>query len=112
MIKKSSAIPTTASLQTIYQVPNGKKAEWCMLWVSNTSGSNGAFTVTYYNKSNDATMLFFDEHALSSKDFFQIGGKEREFVVMHEGDYIQISATQDMSAVVSVVEFNDIVQGG
>lgn len=112
MIRKSSAIPTTASLQTIYQVPNGKKAEWRMLWVSNTSGSNGAFTVTYYNKANNATMFFFDGHALSSKDFFQIGGKEHEFVIMHEGDYIQISSTQDMSAVVSTIEFDDIVKGG
>lgn len=112
MIKKSFPLASNATLQTIYQVPNGKRTEWCMLWVSNTSGSNGAFTISYYNKAADATMLFFNDHALSSKDFFHIGGSQNEFVVMHEGDYIQMSSTQDMSAVVSVIEFDDIIKGG
>jgi hypothetical protein len=112
MINKSSALSTTATLQTIYTVPNGKRAEWKMLWVSNISGSNGAFSVTYYNKKNDATLTFFSDHALSSKDFFQIGGQTFEFVCMQEGDYIQISSTQDMTTVVSVVEYNNIIQGG
>jgi len=112
MIKKSSALATTSSLQTVYTVPNGKKAEWRMLWVSNVSGSNGHFDVTYYNKANDATLTFFDNHALSSKSFFQIGGNEFEFVMMAEGDYIQISANHDMTAIVSVVEYNDVIQGG
>ena len=112
MIKKSSALTTTTSLQTIYTVPNGKRAEWKMLWLSNVSGSNGTFDVTYYNKANDATFAFFDNHTLSAKDFFQIGGDYYEFVTMREGDYVQISATQPMTAVVSVIEHNDIIQGG
>jgi hypothetical protein len=112
MIKKSSALTTTTSLQTIYTVPNGKRAEWKMLWLSNVSGSNGTFDVTYYNKANDATFAFFDDHTLSSKDFFQIGGEYYEFVTMREGDYIQISASQAMTAVVSVIEHNDVIQGG
>jgi hypothetical protein len=112
MIKKSSALTTTTSLQTIYTVPNGKRAEWKMLWLSNVSGSNGTFDVTYYNKANDATFAFFDNHTLSAKDFFQIGGEYYEFVTMREGDYIQISASQAMTAVVSVIEHNDVIQGG
>ena len=112
MIKKSSALTTTTSLQTIYTVPNGKRAEWKMLWLSNVSGSNGTFDVTYYNKANDATFAFFDDHTLSAKDFFQIGGEYYEFVTMREGDYIQISASQAMTAVVSVIEHNDVIQGG
>lgn len=112
MIRKSKALATTPTLQTIYTVPNGKKAEWCMLWVSNISGSNGAFTISYYNKAADATLLFFSDHVLSAKDFFQIGGAQNEFIVMYEGDYIQMSSTQDMSAVVSIIEFDDIVKGG
>jgi len=112
MIKKSSALTTTTSLQTIYTVPNGKRAEWKMLWLSNVSGSNGTFDVTYYNKANDATFTFFNDHTLSAKDFFQIGGEFYEFVTMREGDYVQISATQPMTAVVSVIEHNDIIQGG
>ena len=112
MIKKSSALTTTTNLQTIYTVPNGKKTEWRMLWISNISGSNGTFSVTYYNKANDATLSFFDAHSLSSKDFFQVGGAEFEFVMMSEGDYIQISANHAMTAVVSVVEYNDVIKGG
>jgi len=112
MIKKSSALTTTTSLQTIYTVPNGKRAEWKMLWVSNVSGSNGTFDVTYYNKANDTTFTFFNDHTLSAKDFFQIGGEFYEVVTMREGDYVQISATQPMTAVVSVIEHNDVIQGG
>ena len=112
MIKKSSALTTTTSLQTIYTVPNGKRAEWKMLWISNVSGSNGTFDVTYYNKANDTTFAFFDDHTLSAKDFFQIGGDYYEFVTMYEGDYVQISATQPMTAVVSVIEHNDVIKGG
>ena len=112
MIKKSFAITTTPTLQTIYTVPNGKQAEWRLLWVSNVSGSNGTFDVTYYNKQTDTTFTFFDDHSLSTKDFFNIGGEYNEFVMMGEGDYIQISATQSMTAIVSVIEHNDIIQGG
>ena len=112
MIKKSSALTTTTSLQTIYTVPTGKRAEWKMLWISNVSGSNGTFDVTYYNKSNDITFSFFSDHVLSSKDFFQIGGEYYEFVTIQEGDYVQISSTQPMTAVISVIEYNDIIQGG
>lgn len=112
MIKKSRALSTTATLQTIYTVPNGKQAEWKMLWISNHSGSNGTFDVTYYNKESDTTFTFFDNHVLSAKDFFEVGGQYYEFVVMSEGDYIQISATQPMTAIVSVIEHNDIIKGG
>lgn len=112
MIRKSKALSTTPTLQTIYTVPNGKKTEWCMLWVSNISGSNGSFDVTYYNKEADATVVFFADHVLSSKDFFHIGGNQNEIVVMHEGDYIQLSSTQDMTALISLIEYDDIVKGG
>ena len=112
MINKSSALSTTATLQTIYTVPNGKRAEWKMLWISNVSGSNGTFTVTYYNKANNATLTFFNAHVLSAKDFFNIGGQPFEFVCLKEGDYIQISSSQPMTVVVSLVEYNDIIQGG
>ena len=112
MIKKSRALSTTATLQTVYTVPNGKQAEWKMLWISNHSGSNGNFDVTYYNKESDTTFTFFDNHVLSSKDFFEVGGQYYEFVMMSEGDYIQISASQSMTAIVSVIEHNDIIKGG
>jgi hypothetical protein len=112
MIKKSRALTTTTSLQTIYTVPNGKRAEWKMLWVSNVSGSNGTFDVQYYNAESGQTFTFFDDHTLSAKDFFQVGGEYYEFVTMSEGDYVQVSANHPMTAVVSVIEHNDIIKGG
>ena len=112
MIKKSRALSTTGTLQTIYTVPNGKQAEWKMLWISNHSGSNGTFDVNYYNKESNTTFVFFDNHVLSAKDFFQVGGEYYEFVIMGEGDYIQVSATQPMTAVASVIESNVIIKGG
>jgi hypothetical protein len=33
-------------------------------------------------------------------------------VVMHEGDYIQLSSTQDMTSLISLIEYDDIVKGG
>ena len=112
MIKKSRALTTTTSLQTIYTVPNGKRAEWKMLWVSNVSGSNGTFDVQYYNAESGQAFTFFDDHTLSAKDFFQVGGEYYEFVTMSEGDYVQVSANHPMTAVVSVIEYNDIIKGG
>ena len=112
MIRKSKALSSTPTLQTIYTVPNGKKTEWCMLWVSNISGSNGSFDVTYYNKEADATIVFFADHVLSAKDFFQIGGNQNEIVMMYEGDYIQISSTQPMTSLISLIEYDDIIKGG
>ena len=112
MIKKSRALTTTTSLQTIYTVPNGKRAEWKMLCVSNVSGSNGTFDVQYYNAESGQTFTFFDDHTLSAKDFFQVGGEYYEFVTMSEGDYVQVSANHPMTAVVSVIEYNDIIKGG
>jgi hypothetical protein len=112
MIKKSRALASTSTLQTIYTVPNGKRAEWRLLWISNTSGSNGTFDVTYYNNETSTTFYMFNDHALSAKDFFDVGGQYFEFVMMKEGDYIQISSSQPMTAIVSVIEENDIIQGG
>ena len=112
MIKKSEGRHLTSTLQTVYTVPNGKRADWMMLWVSNTSGSNASLTATYYNKANNATLTMFDDYTITSKDFFQVGGATNEFVCMKEGDYIQLSTTQDCTAIISVYEYNDIIQGG
>tara|TARA_R110001632_G_scaffold116676_4_gene228414 strand:- start:111 stop:449 length:339 start_codon:yes stop_codon:yes gene_type:complete len=112
MIKKSSVMTTTTALQSLYTVPNGKRTEWKTAWISNISGSHGSFTFTYYNNKTSTTYTIFNAHTLSSKEFFTMGGEQFEFVVMYEGDYIQVSATHPMTAIVSVVEYNDIIQGG
>lgn len=104
--KITSGLALTTSLQTIYTVPDYKEADWVLLYITNTSGSNGTVTVNYYNAEASATLPVLDGYTLSSKDFFNIGGKFNEFIYMKSGDYIQASATQPMTILVSVIENN------
>lgn len=109
MLKKSFTIEGTPTLQTLYTVPDYATAHWVMLWVSNTSGSNGTIKVTYYNAESSSTISFFDGFTVSAKDFFNVGGEYNEFVFMREGDYIQVSSTQTCTFLISVLEYDNSV---
>jgi hypothetical protein len=74
MIKKSFGAALTGTIATIYTVPSSKKAEWVLAYITNTSGSNGSVTLQYYDASEAATLAILDTYAISSKEFFQIGG--------------------------------------
>jgi hypothetical protein len=112
MIKKSFGLPLTTSYQTIYTVPQGKKAEWVLLYVTNTSGSTSSFSVRYYNAESGQTLVMFNNYSLSANAFFKIGGAENEFIMMKEGDYIEALDGAGMTMMVSVIEHNDINRGG
>ena len=112
MIKKSFGLPLTTSYQTVYTVPNGKKAEWVLLYVTNTSGSTSSFSVRYYNAEASQTLTMFDGYSLSANDFFKIGGGANEFIMMKEGDYIEALDGAGMTLMISVIEHNDIIKGG
>jgi hypothetical protein len=112
MIKKSYGVALTGTIATIYTVPSSKKAEWVLMYLTNTSGSNGTVTVQYYNAAADSTLNIFDGYTISSKEFFQIGGNVNEFILMRAGDQIKASATQTMTILVSVIESNDVITGG
>jgi len=107
MIKRSYALEATTSLQTIYTVPEGARTEWTMLWVSNTSGSNATIDVNYYNNASSTTIKLFDDYTISSKAFFHIGGNYHEFLIMGEGDYIQVSSTQPCTFITSLIEYDN-----
>jgi hypothetical protein len=107
MIKRSYALTATTSLQTIYTVPEGARTEWTMLWVSNISGSNATIDVTYYNAASSSTLLLFDDYTISSKAFFEVGGNFNEFLIMGEGDYIQVSSTHSCTFITSVIEYDN-----
>lgn len=107
MIKRSYALEATTSLQTIYTVPEGARTEWTMLWISNTSGSNATIDVNYYNAANATTIKIFDDHPVSSKDFFTVGGNYHEFLIMSENDYIQVSSTQPCTFITSLIEYDN-----
>jgi hypothetical protein len=112
MIKKSFGLPLTSSYQTLYEVPTGKKAEWALLYVTNTSGSTSGFSVRYWNNEASTYLQMFDDYSLSANEFFKIGGAENEFVALKEGDRIEALDDNGMTALVSVIEYNDIIQGG
>ena len=114
MIKKTFGASLQTTDTTLYEVPTGKKAQWVLIYATNVSGSTSNFTVDFYDSSETSTLSIFDTYSLSSKEFFQIGGNINEFVAMYEGDKIIAScATNDaITMLVSVIEENDIIQGG
>jgi hypothetical protein len=112
MLKKSVGAVLTTTLTDVYTVPSSKKAEWVMLYVTNTSGSTATFDVEYYDASESTSFPIFDGYSLSAKNFFQIGGDYNEFIYMQAGDKIKASSSAPMTLLVSLIEHNDIIQGG
>lgn len=96
----------TNSLVDIYQVPEHKLAEVLLIYVKNTSGSNGSYTLTYYDNSETASLNILDATSIASKDVFKFGGPSNEFLVVESGDKIQASGTQAGTIFVTVVEHN------
>ena len=111
-IKKSFGGALTGTSQTIYEVPAGKRAHWVLMYVSNTSGSNGNCDVDFYDSSATATLPVLDTYTVTAKQYFQIGGDHNSFITMEEGDKISASATQTMTLLLSVIEENAVIQGG
>jgi hypothetical protein len=114
MIKKSFGAELTTTEITLYEVPTGKKTEWKMLYATNTDGSTKKFNAKVYKAAQDATLTIFDSFSVNTKDFFHIGGAEFEFIMLEEGDKILVSGDTDgdITLLVSVIEYNDIIQGG
>ena len=107
MIKRTYALEATATLTTLYIVPEGARTELVMLWISNTSGSNETIDVNYYNNASSTTIKILDDYTISSKTFKQIGGDYNTFLVMGQGDYIQVSSTQPCTFIASVIEYDN-----
>jgi hypothetical protein len=112
MIKKSFGGALTSTSTTYYTVPNGKKAEWTLLYIMNTSGSNETVSVDFYDASTDSTLPILDSFQISSKDFLRLGGGTTDFIMLDEGDQIKADSNHACSILISVIEYNDIIQGG
>ena len=107
MIRKSfGAHITSAGTTTLYTVPTNKKAEYRAAYITNTSGSNGTVTMVI------GGLNFLSGYAISSKEILHLGGSENDFIVLKTGDTITGTSTQDMSMIVSLIEYADLVQGG
>ena len=55
--KKSTGATLTGTLTDIYEVPANKRAEWILVYVTNTSGSTETFNITYYDASQSASLF-------------------------------------------------------
>ncbi len=112
MIKQTAGAALTTSYQDIYTVPAGKQAEWKLLFITNTAGSTISVDVQFYDASATATLQVLNSYSLSSNEFIKIGGNEHDFINMKAGDIIQAKASSGATCLVSVLETNDIIQGG
>ena len=111
-IRKTYGKVLTGTSQTVYTVPQGKRTQWVLMYITNTSGSNGTVEVDYYSAEQAATFSVLEGFTVTAKQFFQIGGEVNAFIMMQEGDSISASATQPMTMLVSLIEENAIIQGG
>ena len=105
-IRKSFGATLTATPTAVYTVPTGKKAEWVHAYITNVSGSNGTIDMSVNG------LVLLEDYTVSAKDFKDIGGTENTFVFINSGQTITASATQSMTLIVSIIEHNDIIQGG
>ena len=112
MIKKTFGKVLTASLQDVYEVPTTKHTQWVLLYITNTSGSNGTVDVNFYDASESATLSVLSGYSISSKDFFHMGENYNSFIRMDVGDKVTASSTQTMTLLMSVIEEDNVVQGG
>lgn len=117
MIKKSTVgiIGTdSANPTTIYTVPNGKKTEIVMVWITNPESASKGFHLEFYNASEDASVVLLDGYSVSQKDFAQLGGTANTFVMMQEGDKLEAygETGSNFKVIVSFIEYPDLIKGG
>ena len=112
MVKKSFGKVLTGTLQDVYEVPTTKHTQWVLLYISNTSGSNGTVDLNFYDASESVTLPVLSGYTITAKAFFQIGEKVNSFIRMEAGDKVTASSTQTMTLLMSVIEEDNIVQGG
>ena len=69
MIKKTFGKALTTSYQDIYTVPDGKRAEWRVLFITDTAGSTISVDVQFYDASETATLQVLSSYSLGSNEF-------------------------------------------
>lgn len=113
MIKKSFGLELNSTYQTVYEVPNSKRAEWVLLYVVNHTGSTDSFDCRVYKAANDAYIELFIDKSMSDGESFQMGGNVNEFVALENGDRIEAkNGASGFTLLVSVIEYNNVIQGG
>ena len=112
MIRKSFGKELTASWQTIYEVPDSKKAEWVMLYCVNGTGSTDDFSARI-SYADSTTLDIFVQEQMADGEFFRMGGTVNDFIALNAGDKIEAkNGSSGFSFLVSVIEEPSIIQGG
>ena len=114
MIKKSFGASLQTTDTTLYTVPPNKRAEWVLIYATDTSGSTTSFDIDMYDASASATLKVLDGYSIGSNDFFKVGGEVNAFVMLEAGDKIigRCASNDDVTCLVSVIETNALVTGG
>ena len=114
MIKKTFFCTVSGAEDTVYTVPTGKRAEVAMMLFTNSGGSNGKLDVTYYHAEPDTDETILKDYLVEVEDFKQLGGQANFFIAMKEGDKIKADAEsgKTFEVLLSVIEHNDLIQGG
>lgn len=112
MIKKSVYGTLGVNSWPIYTVPDNKKAEWVMMYVTNYGGSTTNFNLIISQQG--ASSPLYSGYSLGSKATIKMGGGVNDFIMLPEGTQIVASAGSNNSVeiVISVIEHDDIIQGG
>ena len=111
-IKKSVVKTLTSSPIDIYEVPTNKKAQITFIYLKNESGSTSTAEIDYYDSSATTTFAIIDGYSLQAKETFELFGNDNKFLLIQAGDKITASATGSMTLILSLIEQNDIIQGG
>lgn len=114
MIKKTFFCTVTGAEDTVYTVPTGKRAEVAMMLFTNSGGSDGKIDVIYYHAGPDTDETILKDYLVEAEDFKQLGGQANFFIAMKEGDKIKADAEsgKTFEVLLSVIEHNDLIQGG
>jgi hypothetical protein len=112
MIKKSAYGTLGTTSWPIYTVPDNKKAEWVMLYVTNYGGSTTTFNLVISRQG--ATSPLYSAYSLGAKETIKMGGGVNDFIMLPEGTQIVASAgtNNSIEIVVSLIEYDAIIQGG
>ena len=100
---------TANTKTTVYTVPTGYYAKWCLLYALNGSGSSKHITVTWHDASAGTDINILYQYTVNSKEFFKLDGGA--YMVLEEGDYVTVTS-ESGSTYTTIATFEQIKKEG
>jgi len=85
---------TTAASEVVYTVPTKLTALWTLLYVANVGANNKVATVSWYDKSENASFAIVNRSFNAGETQQWNGGA---YVVMEEGDEIRATLEDNLA---------------